>query len=116
VFIWYIFPVLVSWIQKNLATLARQRQRLSEASVVASKLDWKTWLGFNYVFAGKRAREQGPKQPTFKLFFNLCFQKNQCYDQNFAYFRFVLSQERQFFRWIFWRKHLKIITSVPALT
>jgi hypothetical protein len=26
------------------------------------------------------------------------FLKNQCYDQNFAYFSFVFSQKRQFFR------------------
>jgi hypothetical protein len=26
------------------------------------------------------------------------FLKNQCYDQNFAYFSFVMSQKRQFFR------------------
>jgi hypothetical protein len=35
------------------------------------------------------------------------FLKNQCYDQNFAYFSFVLSQKCQFFRQIFWRKYLK---------
>jgi hypothetical protein len=35
------------------------------------------------------------------------FLKNQCYDQNFALFSFVLSPKRQFFRWIFWRKYLK---------
>jgi hypothetical protein len=34
------------------------------------------------------------------------FLKNQCYDQNFAYFSFVLRQKRQIFRWIFWRKYL----------
>jgi hypothetical protein len=31
----------------------------------------------------------------------------QCYDQKFAYFSFVLSQKRQFFRCIFRRKYLK---------
>jgi hypothetical protein len=35
------------------------------------------------------------------------FLKNQCYDQNFAYFSFVLSQKRQFFRRIFRRKYFK---------
>jgi hypothetical protein len=32
------------------------------------------------------------------------FLKDQCYDQNFAYFSFVLSQKRQLFRRIFRRK------------
>jgi hypothetical protein len=41
------------------------------------------------------------------------FLKNQSYYQNFAYFSFVLSQKRQFFRWIFRQKYFKIITSVP---
>jgi hypothetical protein len=31
------------------------------------------------------------------------FLKNQCYDQNFAYFIFVLSQKSQYFSLIFWR-------------
>jgi hypothetical protein len=35
------------------------------------------------------------------------YQKNQCYDQFFAQFTSVLSQKRQFFRWIFRRKYLK---------
>jgi hypothetical protein len=35
------------------------------------------------------------------------FLKNQCYDQNFAYFSFVFSQKRQFFRRIFRRKFFK---------
>jgi hypothetical protein len=35
------------------------------------------------------------------------FLKNQCYDQNFAYFSFVLSQQRQFFRRKIRRKYLK---------
>jgi hypothetical protein len=34
------------------------------------------------------------------------FLKNQCSDQIFAYFSFILSQKRQFFRWIFRRKYL----------
>jgi hypothetical protein len=38
---------------------------------------------------------------------NWRFLKNQCYDQNFAKFSFILSQKRQFFRWIFWRKYFK---------
>jgi hypothetical protein len=35
------------------------------------------------------------------------FLKNQWYDQNFAYFSFVLSQKRQFFAIFFWRKYFK---------
>jgi hypothetical protein len=35
------------------------------------------------------------------------FKKKQCYNQNFAYFSFVLSQKRQLFRWIFRQKYLK---------
>jgi hypothetical protein len=35
------------------------------------------------------------------------FLKNQCYDQIFAQFCFVLSQKRQFFRQKIWRKYLK---------
>jgi hypothetical protein len=35
------------------------------------------------------------------------FSKNQCYDQNFAYFSFVLSQKHQFFCRIFRRKYFK---------
>jgi hypothetical protein len=42
------------------------------------------------------------------------FLKNQCYDQNFALFGFVLSQKRQFFRKLFCENILKIITSVPC--
>jgi hypothetical protein len=38
---------------------------------------------------------------------NWRFLKNQCYDQLFAYFSFVLSQKRQFFRRSFRRKYLK---------
>jgi hypothetical protein len=41
------------------------------------------------------------------------FLKNKCYDQNFAKFSFILSQKRQFFRWIFRRNFFKIIISVP---
>jgi hypothetical protein len=43
------------------------------------------------------------------------FLKNQCYDQNFAYFTFVLSQKRQFFAEFFGENIFKIITSVPGL-
>jgi hypothetical protein len=32
---------------------------------------------------------------------------NQCHDEIFAKFSFVLSQKRQFFRQIFWRKYFK---------
>jgi hypothetical protein len=39
--------------------------------------------------------------------------KNQRYDQINAQFSFVLSQKLQFFRHIFLRKKLKILTSVP---
>jgi hypothetical protein len=35
------------------------------------------------------------------------FLKNQCYDQNFAYFTFVLSQKRQFFAEFFGENILK---------
>jgi hypothetical protein len=43
------------------------------------------------------------------------FLKNQCYEQKFAYFSFVLSQKRQFFFAIFFGENiLKIITSVPG--
>jgi hypothetical protein len=42
------------------------------------------------------------------------FFKNQCYDQNFAYFSFVLSQKRLFFAEFFGENILKIITSVPG--
>jgi hypothetical protein len=38
---------------------------------------------------------------------NWRFLKNQCYDQIFAWFSFVLSQKCHFFRWIFRRKYLK---------
>jgi hypothetical protein len=46
---------------------------------------------------------------------NWRFYQNQCYDQNFAYFRFVLSQKRQFFRLIFRRKYLKNHNIGPRL-
>jgi hypothetical protein len=43
------------------------------------------------------------------------FLENQCYDQNFAKFTFVLSQKRQFFSLNFSAKIFKkIITSVPG--
>jgi hypothetical protein len=35
------------------------------------------------------------------------FLRNQCYDQKLAYFSFVLSPKRQFFRRIFRRKYFK---------
>jgi hypothetical protein len=41
------------------------------------------------------------------------FLKNQCYDQHFALFSFVLSQKRKFFAEFFGINILKIITSVP---
>jgi hypothetical protein len=44
------------------------------------------------------------------------FLKNQCYDQNFAYLSFVLSQKRQFFRWIFRRKYFKNHNIGPCTT
>jgi hypothetical protein len=44
---------------------------------------------------------------------NGVFLKNQCCDQNFAYFSFVLSQKRQFFAEFFGENILKILTSVP---
>jgi hypothetical protein len=43
------------------------------------------------------------------------FLKNQCYDQMFAKFSFVLSQKRQFFAEFFGENISKIITSVPGL-
>jgi hypothetical protein len=43
------------------------------------------------------------------------FLKNQCYDQNFAQFAFVLSQKRQFFAQTICENILKIITSVPGV-
>jgi hypothetical protein len=43
------------------------------------------------------------------------FLKNQCYDQNFAYFIFVLSKNTNFFAEFFGENILKIITSVPGL-
>jgi hypothetical protein len=42
------------------------------------------------------------------------FLKNQCHDQNFAFFAFVLSQKRHFFAKKFRKYFLKIITSVPG--
>jgi hypothetical protein len=42
------------------------------------------------------------------------FLENQCYDQIFAYFSFVLSQKRHFFAEFFGENILKIITSVPG--
>jgi hypothetical protein len=39
---------------------------------------------------------------------------NKCYDQNIAYFSFVLSQKRQFFAEFFGKNIFKIITSVPG--
>jgi hypothetical protein len=41
------------------------------------------------------------------------FLKNQCYDQNFAYFSFVLSQKGHFFAELFGENIFKITTSVP---
>jgi hypothetical protein len=38
---------------------------------------------------------------------NAVFLKNQCYDQNFEKFSFVLSRKRQFFRRIFQQKYFK---------
>jgi hypothetical protein len=43
------------------------------------------------------------------------FLKTQCYDQNFAWFTFVLSQKRQFFAEFFGENIFKIITLVPGL-
>jgi hypothetical protein len=42
------------------------------------------------------------------------FLKNQCYDQNFAKFGFVLSQKTPIFPRFFGEKFFKIITSVPG--
>jgi hypothetical protein len=52
------------------------------------------WSQFSAIFANFR-RKMG------------VFLKKQCYDQDFEYFSFVLSQKRQLFRWIFRRKYLK---------
>jgi hypothetical protein len=41
------------------------------------------------------------------------FLKNQCYDQHFALFSFLLSQKLQFFAELFREIILKIITYVP---
>jgi hypothetical protein len=42
------------------------------------------------------------------------FLKNECYDQNFAQFNFVLSQKANFFADFFGENILKIIASVPG--
>jgi hypothetical protein len=52
------------------------------------------WSQFSAIFANFRRK-------------NWRFLKNQCYDQNFAKFSFILSQKRLFFRWIFRRKYFK---------
>jgi hypothetical protein len=44
---------------------------------------------------------------------NGVFLKNQCYDQFFSKFGFVLSQKRHFFAKFFGENILQIITSVP---
>jgi hypothetical protein len=52
------------------------------------------WSQFSAIFANFRRKI-------------VVFLENQCYNQNFAYFSFVLSQIHQLFRWIFRRKYLK---------
>jgi hypothetical protein len=59
------------------------------------------WSQFSAIFANFRWK-------------NWRFLKNQCFDQIFKYFSFVLSQKRQFFSRFFCENIFKIISSVPG--
>jgi hypothetical protein len=91
-------PPLVLPTLCDYSTLWTQQSWLATKSCLSSyfirNLESMLWSQFSAIFDDFRQKIGG-------------FFKNQCYDQNFALFSFILSQKRQYFCWIFRRKYLK---------